>query len=166
MRKSMRSKAVAASPTEDLSQISSHPKEGRGRESRRVWGPNGQEDDQPRTSLPLTLNFQEIWGKCHNECEPQFFHFLLIFWKCSNTLKRIVYSITLFLQSLTHNQSQFTLTSSTFFPNWFIWKLGLDLTPSKSLPSLINSLNATWKDKGYCSVVFDSLRPYGNHCYI
>jgi len=139
----MRSKAVAASPTEDLSQISSHPKEGRGRESRRVWGPNGQEDDQPRTSLPLTLNFQEIWGKCHNECEPQFFHFLLIFWKCSNTLKRIVYSITLFLQSLTHNQSQFTLTSSTFFPNWFIWKLGLDLTPSKSLPSLINSLNAT-----------------------
>ena len=139
----MRSKAVAASPTEDLSKISSHPKEGRGRESRRVWGPNGQEDDQPRTSLPLTLNFQEIWGKCHNECEPQFFHFLLIFWKCSNTLKRIVYSITLFLQSLTHNQSQFTLTSSTFFPNWFIWKLGLDLTPSKSLPSLINSLNAT-----------------------
>ena len=166
MRKSMRSKAVDASPTEDLSKISSHPKEGRGRESRRVWGPNGQEDDQPRTSLPLTLNFQEIWGKCHNECEPQFFHFLLIFWKCSNTLKRIVYSITLFLQSLTHNQSQFTLTSSTFCPNWFIWKLGLDLTPSKSLPSLINSLNATWKDKGCCSVVFDSLRPYGNHCYI
>lgn len=48
----MRSKQVAASPTEDLSQISSHPKEGSGRESRRVWGPNGQEDDQPRTSLP------------------------------------------------------------------------------------------------------------------
>ena len=165
MRKNMRSKVVAASPTEDLSQISSHPKEGSGQGSRRVCGPNGQEDGQPRTSLPLTLNFQEIWGKCHNECESQFFHFSLIFWKCSNTLG-IVYFITLLLQSLTHNQSRFTLTPSNFFPNWFIWKLGLDLTPSKSLPSFINSLNATWKDKGCCSVVFNSLRPYGNHCYV
>ena len=71
----MRSKVVAASPTEDLSQISSHPKEGSGQGCRRVCGPNAQEDDQPRTSLPLTLNFQEIWGKCHMNVSPNFFIF-------------------------------------------------------------------------------------------